>query len=212
MPKIQKNALFRIIFPEGHSWGVSQWGPRGPAAFSGSNTCTPKHLIKDLSHKINLWNYSRCFWFVRFCCGSSSADAQTPNWYRFDLLAAGITTVYIMGQRRVFTVFWAANKYLYRIQTSPSNKKKQSGKQMALWIIWLVCFTTSRGTIIVRRTVSMQTREYFIYRGPGFLAIVWFGSSPTLSDDLDRRHTRRPRKRDNLLTGEGGRGRIKDWK
>jgi hypothetical protein len=48
-----------------------------------------------------------------------------------------------------------------------------------------------------------------IYRGPGLLAVVWFGSLPTLSPPypvsrLDRRrHTGRLRKRDNLLTGEG---------
>ncbi len=40
------------------------------------------------------------------------------------------------------------------------------------------------------------------------LAILWFGSSttpppPSPVSKLDRRHTGRPRKRDNLLTGEG---------
>ncbi len=45
-----------------------------------------------------------------------------------------------------------------------------------------------------------------IYRGPDFLTVVWFGSSPTLSPppSLDWRHTGRLRKRDNLLTGAGG--------
>ncbi len=51
-------------------------------------------------------------------------------------------------------------------------------------------------------------REYWrIYRGSGFLAVVWLGSSPPSPpppvSKLDRRHTARPRKRDNLLTGEG---------
>jgi hypothetical protein len=53
--------------------------------------------------------------------------------------------------------------------------------------------------------------EYWtIYRGPGFLGVVWFGSSPTSPSSpvgmLDWRNTRRLRKRDNrdnLLTGEG---------
>jgi hypothetical protein len=44
-----------------------------------------------------------------------------------------------------------------------------------------------------------------IYKGLGFLAIVGVSTSspsPPLSK-LDRRHTGRLRKRDNLLTGEG---------
>ncbi len=50
------------------------------------------------------------------------------------------------------------------------------------------------------------------YRGPAFLAVEWFGSSPTPShptpiSKLDRRHTWRLRKGNNLLTAdreEGG--------
>ncbi len=47
-----------------------------------------------------------------------------------------------------------------------------------------------------------------IYRGTGFLAVVWFGSSSTPShpspfDKLDRRLTGRLRKRDNLMMGDG---------
>ncbi len=55
-------------------------------------------------------------------------------------------------------------------------------------------------------------KEYWmIDRRPGFLAVVWFGSSPTLSSPPpvsknNRRHTGRLRKRDNFLTGEGERG------
>ncbi len=48
-------------------------------------------------------------------------------------------------------------------------------------------------------------RDYWmIYRGPGFQAVVRFSSSPTIPPadvtKFDRRHTRRLRKRDNLLT------------
>jgi hypothetical protein len=49
-----------------------------------------------------------------------------------------------------------------------------------------------------------------IYRGLGFLPVVSCGSSPTPSPlpviKLDRRHIGRLRKRDNLLTGDGGGG------
>ncbi len=60
-----------------------------------------------------------------------------------------------------------------------------------------------------------RIREYWMNnRRVGFLAVVCFGSSPTpllpsSVSKLDRRHTGRLRKRDNLMTGEwggGGRG------
>ncbi len=51
-----------------------------------------------------------------------------------------------------------------------------------------------------------------ISRGPGFLAVVWFGASPTPASQLDRRrrHTGRLRKRDKLLTGEMDKGMCKE--
>ncbi len=54
-----------------------------------------------------------------------------------------------------------------------------------------------------------RVREYWmIYRGPGFLAVVWFVSFPPFSvSKLDRRRTGRLWKRDTLLTGEGWMGR-----
>jgi hypothetical protein len=46
-----------------------------------------------------------------------------------------------------------------------------------------------------------------IYRGPGFLAVVGFGSLPTSSPiQFDPRIIGSLRNRDNFLTGEGGRG------
>ncbi len=43
------------------------------------------------------------------------------------------------------------------------------------------------------------------YRETGLLSTIWFGSSPPPPvSKLERRHTGRLRKRDNLLTGEGG--------
>jgi len=45
-----------------------------------------------------------------------------------------------------------------------------------------------------------------IYRGPGFLTLIWCGSSPIPSHSniskLDRRHTGRLKKIDNFLMGE----------
>ncbi len=62
-------------------------------------------------------------------------------------------------------------------------------------------------SLSISSSLILQGREYWlIYRGPGYLAVVWFGSSPTPVSKLDRRHTGRLRKRDNFLTGEGGRG------
>ncbi len=60
--------------------------------------------------------------------------------------------------------------------------------------------------------LTIWDREYWmIYRLSGFLAIVRIGSSvstctPSPVRKLDRRHTERLRKRDNLLIGEGGMG------
>jgi hypothetical protein len=53
---------------------------------------------------------------------------------------------------------------------------------------------------------------WMIYRGPGFFATVSFGSTPppptllSCQYKLDQRPTARLRKRDNLLSQEGGRG------
>ncbi len=59
-------------------------------------------------------------------------------------------------------------------------------------------------------------REYWmIYRELGFLAVIWFGSTrsapPSPVSMIDRRHTGRLRKRDILLRGGGGRGRVWAW-
>ncbi len=57
-------------------------------------------------------------------------------------------------------------------------------------------------------SVNSWNREFWMsYRGPGFFAVVWFGTSPPrLVSKLDRQHTWRLWKRNNLLTGEGGKG------
>ncbi len=80
--------------------------------------------------------------------------------------------------------------------------------------------TWGRGTIpgMVRGNETAGLRPesayWMSYREPGFLPVVWIGSSPTLSvpspiSKLDWRHTLRLRKRDNLLTGGGwARSRI----
>ncbi len=49
-----------------------------------------------------------------------------------------------------------------------------------------------------------STEYWMIYRGPGFLAVVWFGSSPTPSpvSKLHRRHTGRLRKRETTCSRE----------
>jgi hypothetical protein len=52
-------------------------------------------------------------------------------------------------------------------------------------------------------TSSWPKVYWMIYRGPGFLDLAPIPTSP--NNKLDLRHTGRLRKRDNLLTGEGGR-------
>ncbi len=70
----------------------------------------------------------------------------------------------------------------------------------------------------LHKNINVWTSEYsMIYRGPGFLAAVWFGSTPNTPPPLSRQQARpathrRLRKRDNLLAhrkggGSGGRGR-----
>ncbi len=87
------------------------------------------------------------------------------------------------------------------------------------WLVYQDCFlcpnvyTEGTSSTLAPRQKTLLPREYWmIYRGPDFLsAVVWLGSLPTLSSTSiiskhDRRHTGRLRKKDNLLTGEGGRG------
>ncbi len=60
-----------------------------------------------------------------------------------------------------------------------------------------------------RRVCPCQrVRYWMIYRGPGFLAVVWFYSYPIPSfpspvSKFDRRQIGRPRKRDNFLADRG---------
>ncbi len=64
--------------------------------------------------------------------------------------------------------------------------------------------------------IMISDREYWmLYSEPGFLVVVWFGSSPHSTPSsgspspvrkLDRRRTGRLRKIDNLLTGQVGEG------
>jgi hypothetical protein len=60
---------------------------------------------------------------------------------------------------------------------------------------------------------NLHVREYLIvYRGPGFISVIRFGSSPTPFPPipspvgkLDRRHTRKTEKERQLADGRGGR-------
>ncbi len=65
--------------------------------------------------------------------------------------------------------------------------------------------------------VKVSSRGYLmIYRGPGSLVVVCLARhpppppSPVSKFDRRRRHTGRLRKRDNWLTGEGGRGLLEE--
>jgi hypothetical protein len=65
------------------------------------------------------------------------------------------------------------------------------------------------GNNLVQNSIP-ESIEWF-KKGPGFLAVVWFGSSLTLSplssvSKIKQRHTGKLRKRDNFLTGEEGMG------
>jgi hypothetical protein len=67
-------------------------------------------------------------------------------------------------------------------------------------------------------SIAMAREYLMIYRVPGFLVVVWFGSFPTPSpppfpvNKIDWQHKGRLRKKDNLQTGEGGGvGEINIW-
>ncbi len=65
-------------------------------------------------------------------------------------------------------------------------------------VIVCVCVT-------VIQCVWGGSEYWIIYRGPGFLAFV---PPPPTDSKLYQRHTERPRKRDNLLTGGEGVKRV----
>jgi len=94
---------------------------------------------------------------------------------------------------------------------------------MKVWVDWPLYYITFLSDRQYPVCVTILSREnWMIYKGPGFLAVVGFGSSPTPLpalfpvSKLDRRHTGRHWKRDNLRTGEGGRGwrrsQIRRWR
>jgi hypothetical protein len=71
----------------------------------------------------------------------------------------------------------------------------------------LLCLLSIFGVFNVRRIVP--PREYWtIYRGPGFLAVVWFGSTPNPSPSpVSNLHTGRLRKKERQLADmRGGEG------
>jgi hypothetical protein len=76
-----------------------------------------------------------------------------------------------------------------------------------------VCYYEQRKAPVSDCSYSRTTayiREHVLhYRGPGFLTVVSFGSTPiplphSPVSKLDQRHIGKLRKRDNLLTREGG--------
>ncbi len=78
---------------------------------------------------------------------------------------------------------------------------------MRIFHAFSTLFTTLQQRVRVCSTTG--SREYWmIFRGLAFLAVVWFGSFPILFRQykLFRRHKGRLRKRENLLTGNGGQG------
>ncbi len=81
------------------------------------------------------------------------------------------------------------------------NDESMHWKMFPLYCSWV------RSVIWMINDVCVLVREYWIiYRGPGFLAFLWFGSSPTPSPPVskfDRRHTGRFSNKDKLLTGRG---------
>ncbi len=93
------------------------------------------------------------------------------------------------------------------------NNYTQISWRIELW--WRGCNIPHHLKKCLITTSSLPiSREYWmIHRGPGFLTVVWFGSTPASSPPspvrkFDRRHTGRLRKRDSLLLGGGaGSGR-----
>jgi hypothetical protein len=85
-----------------------------------------------------------------------------------------------------------------------------------LWRLMVYSLVTTSPT---GNTVNYSQRVLMIYRGAGFLTVVWFGSSltppplhPSTVSKLDRQHTGRLWTRDNLLTRRGGGAKLYDRK
>ncbi len=83
------------------------------------------------------------------------------------------------------------------------------------WLSWYHPMGASCiiNTVIICCVLTSRTREHWtIYRGPGFLAVVWFGSTATpslpssLVRKLDRRHTKKTEKLRQLADRRGGKG------
>ncbi len=96
---------------------------------------------------------------------------------------------------------WHMHGARHRVLGSPFPILAGSGE-----IFFLFCFLN----LWPRKRFVDRRGYWMIYRGPGFLALVWFGNSPTpsppsLVSKIDRRH-RKTEKERNLAVDWGGGG------
>ncbi len=74
---------------------------------------------------------------------------------------------------------------------------------------WPLARGAWRPPFLLPDTMQASLALLIIYRGPGFLAVVWFGSSPTLPHPVSKLSlflSHPVCRLSNLLTGEGGGG------
>ncbi len=110
-------------------------------------------------------------------------------------------------------VFCSLSEYPFRFYVSGlpsfnvlvSSNKHHSTLDLRCFLYWVYA-----SVVLGRQKLRIsETRDYWIiYRGPGFLAVLWFGSSPTPSNPplpsvCWTGDTQGLRNRDNLLTEEG---------
>ncbi len=158
-------------------------------------TCSPSALLKDV-----LSNFICCFFShlspVNFYWVANWPTLLTNMTYYFTLVLwlfnyfLQVAIDHLLSNKTYSTDSSRDTDYLtifYRWQSTTccrtrrtASSRTRSRRSRTTWTCWTPC---SRRTFVssTTRRYRMTQRVLNDYIGPGFLAVVWFGSSPTLS-------------------------------